>query len=443
MKKYIQFPISKSNDASGKDRKETPVRAFLLLLCALLLSAATASADAVDDFTSSPGLTPEATSLMIIDLRDGTVVADYNSTLPLVPASIMKAVTIGGLLNETGPNFRYRTPVEITGKLSDGVLDGNLIITGSGDPSLNSRHVPHNPDLCSEIGVWLKKAGISVIKGKVKIDQSVWSGPAVSPTWAAGDLSKNYGTGQHGLNFADNASGKASVANPAGVFLSSLGRELAAKGITLGREDIADYDRRPLFTHQSVPIDEIMRSCMMRSDNQYAEAMLRTIAVRDGQPGSFDNGAARNTRFWQSKKMPMEGVRIVDGSGLSRSNRITARFMAGVLKSLANNPYYASFFPLAGQEGTLRNFLAKTPLDSYVAMKTGSMNGIQCYAGYVLDDDYVPTHVVVFMMNDLRNRDRARKDAEKLLLRLFAPEALQDESDTPVQNGDVSTNQNF
>lgn len=71
-------------------------------------------------------------------------------------------------------------------------------------------------------------------------------------------------------------------------------------------------------------------------------------------------------------------------------------------------------------EGTLKKFLAETPLDSYVAMKTGSMRGIQCYAGYKLDDDYMPTHVIVIIMNDIeKSRDKAKREAEKMLLSIF------------------------
>lgn len=115
----------------------------------------------------------------------------------------------------------------------------------------------------------------------------------------------------------------------------------------------------------------------------------------------------------------MQGVNIVDGSGLSRQNRVTSDFMAHVLRKGSSDPYYASFFPLAGQEGTLKRFLNGTPLEGYVAMKTGSMNGIQCYAGYKLDDDYVPTHLIVVMLNEMSDRASARKVVEKILLDLF------------------------
>ena len=79
-------------------------------------------------------------------------------------------------------------------------------------------------------------------------------------------------------------------------------------------------------------------------------------------------------------------------------------------------------FPLAGQEGTLRSFLKGTPLDSYIALKTGSMSGIQCYAGYKLDYNFAPTHVVVVMVNNLSDRPALRKDVERMLLDIFKNE---------------------
>ena len=116
----------------------------------------------------------------------------------------------------------------------------------------------------------------------------------------------------------------------------------------------------------------------------------------------------------------MEGVVIVDGSGLSRSNRVTARFMEEVLRQKEKDVEYVSYFPLAGQEGTLRSFLAETPLDSYIALKTGSMSGIQCYAGYKLDDDFAPTHVVVVIVNNFAgSRSALRGAIEKMLLAAF------------------------
>ena len=81
---------------------------------------------------------------------------------------------------------------------------------------------------------------------------------------------------------------------------------------------------------------------------------------------------------------------------------------------------YVSLFPKAGRDGTLKRFLRKTRLDGKLALKTGSMTGVQCYAGYKLDGDDNPTHVVVIMVNNFGcERVDVRKAAERLLLELF------------------------
>lgn len=394
-------------------------------IVALLISfAAVMHAGVIDDFTSSKGINSSNSAFLVLDLNSGKILASHNETKPLIPASIMKCVTTATLLSQLAEDYRYETKVYATGPVSYGELEGNLLVIGSGDPSLNSRHVDNNPDVCSEIATMLHSAGISKIKGKIVVDEDIWSGPAIPPSWMSGDLPHAYGTGSHGLNFEDNATGSRSVSNPAGVFSTRLRSVLSRYGITIGDESVRQGERELLFTHRSVPLDEIMRSCMMRSDNQYAEGLLRTFGVQETGKGNTSQSASHEMEYWRKHKAPMSGVNIVDGSGLSRQNRVTANFMAHVLASRASDPYYASFFPLAGQEGTLKNFLVNTPLEGYIAMKTGSMKGIQCYAGYKLDDDYVPTHAVVIIMNELTDRGKAKEAVKNALMRIFYPDEV-------------------
>ncbi len=391
---------------------------LFLLLC--VLAFIQVYADALSDFTGSRSINAPKTSVLVIDIEDGSEILSHNAELPLIPASIMKCVTTATLLEKTGSGFRYETPVYYTGNLEGGVIDGNIVVEASGDPSLNSVHDPESPDFVTEIVDVLLAAGVREVKGSVVVDEERYPGPAVNPLWASGDLGHSYGTGTHGFNFEDNASGKRSVSDPAAIFRSRLRAAAAAAGISIGQVDVSNSGHRHrLGRHRSATVDEIMRSCMMRSDNQFAEAMLRKIGEEYGGEGSVAKGASEESKFWKHKKADMKGVSIYDGSGLSRSNRLTARFMADVLMCMADNPYYASFFPLAGQEGTLKRFLAGSALEGLIALKTGSMSGIQCYAGYKLDENYAPTHVVVVMMNDMANRTAARSQVETLLLKTF------------------------
>lgn len=377
--------------------------------------------EALERFAASPAISRGSAAIYVRDLKSGEVIASLNPDKPLVPASIMKTVTIATLLGETGPEWEYVTRVMRDGRVKDGVLEGNLVVEGSGDPSLGSAYSAAPHDFAAEIAEALRREGIRRVTGSVIIDESVFAGPSCPPTWAAGDLSHAYGTGSHGFNYADNSTGGRSVSDPAARFRTQLRTALGNAGITVeGLRMNSEGRRHTLYEHRSGDVAEIMRSCMMRSDNMYAESMLRTYDTRKGGDGSTDSGARRETELWRGRHLPMEGVNIVDGSGLSRANRVTARFMDGVLEHMKDDVDYASFMPLAGQEGTLRKFLAGTPLDSYMAMKTGSMNGIQCYAGYKLDEEFAPTHSVVVILNALPAGRAAAKDAvARLLLDLF------------------------
>ena len=399
------------------------VAALFVFLLVFLFAQEARTSNPLDNFVNSGTVIPEKCSVLIIDLSDGKKLFSHNSEVPLIPASINKVVTIASLLEKSGTDFKYETKVYTTGKVKDGVLEGNLIFVGSGDPSLGADIEPIGSDLIEECIAHLKERKIKRISGGIEIDNSIFEGPSTPPSWQAADLKQSYGTGCHGFNYRRNAVGKSSVANPGMVFTSQLLSALRQAGIEVEEnKDATNEGRKMLFTHQSPSIDEIMRSCMMRSDNLYAEAFLRTTALLNGKEGTTEKGANLERKYWEKKNLPLEQVELIDGSGLSRSNRMTADFMGSLLKYMADNVDFVSFFPLAGQEGTLKKFLKDTSLDSYVALKTGSMNGIQCYAGYLLDDEYAPTHAIVVMINGFKNsRDAAKREVEKMLLEIFRP----------------------
>lgn len=377
--------------------------------------------EAVDRFARLSCVDSTKVAVMVTDLKTGRVLGEWNASTPLIPASIQKAVTTATLLRSAGKDWKYETKVYFEGRKQHQVLDGNLLIVASGDPTINSAKLPLTPDFVADIVAAVKKAGIDSIAGRISIDESVFGGPCIPETWASGDRPHSYGTGVHGFNFQNNSSGKASVSNPAGIFRDKLEKALTREGIAIGRAEIEPGGKRSLISvHRSAPLDEIMRSCMMRSDNLYAEAMLQTLPLSHHEESTLSRAIELEKSYWRKKKADMRGVVIADGSGLSRSNRTTAKFMTDVLDEMSGDAYYASFFPLAGKEGTLRSLLSGTRLEEYVAMKTGSMSGIQCYAGYLLDDDYAPTHSIVVIVNGMKgSRANVRRGVEQMLLSIF------------------------
>lgn len=379
------------------------------------------AANPLDNFLASGTVNPETCAVLVMDLSNNKVLYSHNAKKPLVPASINKAVTIASLLEKSGIDYVYETKVYALGPIEDGILKGNLLVVGGGDPALGAIKEPKGTDILGEIVDALRTRGVKTIQGTIEIDQSIFPGPAVHPSWPKGDLPYDYGTGVHGLNYQGNVSGKSSVADPSAKFLTNLRSALSKAGIRLeGRKGMAQEAKTLLLNHKSPTIDDIMRSCMQRSDNMYAETFMRTLAMLNGKPAATDEGTAIEREFWTSKGIPMELVTIIDGSGLSRNNRLTADFMSRVLKYMSKNADYASFFPLVGQEGTVTSFLKGTPLEGYLALKTGSMNGVQCYAGYKLDSKYTPTHVVVVMVNGFKSTRQSLKNAiGKMFLEIF------------------------
>lgn len=392
---------------------------FLYILIALLSPLTLLAGTPVEDFVSA--LSPGKCALLVVDLKTGQTIASYNSESSLTPASITKCITVASTLSKSGPHYRYHTKCYATGPIKDGIIEGNLLIVGAGDPSLGATVEPKTPEFTVEIVQELLKMKITGVRGKIITDSSIFPGPATHPTWGSGDLNTYYGTGCHGLNYQRNATGKSAVKNPQAILVKNLSSVMAANGITLyGNNMEGDKPGKLIADHVSPPISEIMRSCMMRSDNLYAEALLRTLALLYKKPASTQNGVEIETNFWREQGAPMQGVNLVDGSGLSRSNKFTPAFLTFILRKMAPNDEYVSFFPLAGQEGTMKNLFKNTRLDSYVALKTGTMRGVRCFAGYKVDEDFAPTHSIVIMTNEAPGSPgTVNKATEQFLLRVF------------------------
>lgn len=393
----------------------------MTMVMATLAAMAQSPQEALQTLLSSPSLDKNQTSIYIWDLTADRQIVSHRASLPITPASVMKCVSTAELRSAYNYKTKLTTKVFLKGTESGNAFNGTLLVQGSGDPSLNDGRHKNQKDFVEEIVNALKKKGITSFTGTIQIDNSLFAGPATHPSWGSGDLSSYYGTGVHAFNFEGNASGKAAVKNPDAVFIKKLKDAMARNGIsfTEAAVDANQGSNRLLLSYDSPPLSALMRSCMFRSDNLYAETFLRLFGVKNGSDGSVSGSAKQAMQFWDSRNYPVEAVEIVDGSGLSRNNRLTAEFLGEVLKKHKNDPEYVSFFPLVGEEGTVKSFLKDTPLQGYMALKTGSMSGIQSYAGYVLDDDFEPTHVVVVMTNNLKNRDNYRAALSKFFLTLF------------------------
>ncbi len=417
------------------------------------------------------GLDTTRTAVMVYDLTFNRPVVQANVTQPLIPASIMKAVTAASVLNLADSYERFMTPVVAEGTIDGDVLHGNLVIKASGDPTIESEHFPEACHFADSIAAALRAAGITRIDGRVIVDESGFIHTGTPAGWMKEDLTWPYGTDLHGANYRDNKfilrlpsrttephvpgldirhinttararsvkrqdgsetvtfsgrippkgwSDRLSTPRPAKVMQHEVTKTLREAGIEIAEESVkAKGGTTLIYTHFSPTFDSILRSLMHRSDNMMAEGMLRTLRPGASRAEAIDE----ELKIWNDKGISTAGLSIEDGSGLSRNDRMTAAFMTEMLRSMLGPEYgtdYTSLFPVAGRDGTMRRTFIDTPLEGSVALKTGSMKGVRSFAGYRFDESGTPTHIIVVIANGLRCKPEAlKKGLESLLLEIF------------------------
>lgn len=421
----------------------------LLLPSMLLMLTATAAVGKCP--ISFHGSDAAKVGILIRDIRSGRDIVNYNSHKLFSPASTMKLVTSAAAISNSGPDFRYTTNIYSSGKIQGDTLCGDLIVETSGDPTLYSEHFPENSSLITDVRSRLTELGISNIAGDIVILEHNPYDQGQVVTWEIDDLGYSYGAGYYNLNYADNiftlhtadATAKPSIPGlqadieptdgyfqrvhginsslyilkgksvmdpkntavlpmpyPADAFALALSDSIEAAGISfVDGQPLTETDSIPLATAVSPSLEEILHSLMVRSDNMMAESTLRLMAP----DGSHDDAIQNELKWYTDCGIDCSMIDIRDGSGLTRTNLLSPEFLASVLKMMSESDRaekYISLFPRAGVDGTMKSFLADSPLKGRLALKTGSMAHVRCYAGYLLDKKNKPSHIVIVMVND-------------------------------------------
>ncbi len=206
----INYPLCKM----GSARWKIQAACFLHLVSGSYLPTANAQTPSklgieIERLKSDTDLAHATWSLCVKDIQKDSVVAEFNSRTSLVPASSLKIITTASALALLGPMYKYETILEYDGKLdtSKGLLQGNLYIKGSGDPTLGSQTFKKKSDTVPLTDLWAKvliSKGIKKIEGAVIGDAVSFEDEIVPYSWIWGDMGNYYGVGATGLNFADN-----------------------------------------------------------------------------------------------------------------------------------------------------------------------------------------------------------------------------------------------
>jgi serine-type D-Ala-D-Ala carboxypeptidase/endopeptidase (penicillin-binding protein 4) len=362
-------------------------RVALVALAALTFAGAANAAPLAQRLARAiavPYVARAATGAVAIDLATGRTVFAQNADVPLAPASNEKLPVSYAALTELGPWYRFHTDVIGSGHQEGTVWRGNLVLKGYGDPTLTSAGLGK---LASE----LKAEGIRRVSGRVLGDESWFDRDRTAPGWKPSfyieespplsalvvdrDWYENHTAAQPALAAAGRfkqvlrANGIV-VDGPAGTGVAS------AKGVSLAEV-------------VSEPLVDVLRFMDRQSDNFTAELLLKELGAEAGTGGTTAAGVAVVVRDLKAADIPLAGVRLVDGSGLSESDRLTARAVAALLvtvwKDTALRDALWGALPVAGRNGTLEDRLRKGPAHGVVRAKTGTTDEASALSGYAGD----------------------------------------------------------
>lgn len=181
---------------------------FILVLFVYNISFSQNINDFISELKKENELQNASVGLCVLDAQTGAVICEHNSKLSLTPASTMKIITTASALQLLGKDFRYETVLQYTGTFdkASGIINGDLIIKGSGDPSLNSEYFRKPEDTFFVASKWtsiLKEKGVKKITGQIVLDVSCFE-EDIPGTWVWGDLGNYFGAAPYGISYNDN-----------------------------------------------------------------------------------------------------------------------------------------------------------------------------------------------------------------------------------------------
>lgn len=181
---------------------------FFLLTPFILCSQTVTIEQVVETWKADKDLANSTFAFCVLDAETGATLKEYNAHVSVIPASTLKVVTTGAALGTLGKFYRYDTRIYFTGNFdkTTGVLNGDVIIRGSGDPTLNSELFKGKKDSTEVTDKWaeiLQQKGLKEIKGRIIGDGSCYA-QHIPANWIWGDISNYFGVAPCGLSFNDN-----------------------------------------------------------------------------------------------------------------------------------------------------------------------------------------------------------------------------------------------
>jgi D-alanyl-D-alanine carboxypeptidase/D-alanyl-D-alanine-endopeptidase (penicillin-binding protein 4) len=324
----------------------------------------------------------------------GEVLFSDSGSRARILASNTKLFTTAAFLDRFGADGNLRTAVWARGRRAgqeDQILRGGLMLVGDGDPALGSPGFArkHNLPLTRlrPLARAVRDAGIRRIKGNLRADDTIFDRKRSVPQpgitggpWLGPLSGLSYNSGFDGGHFAS---------RPEKVAGREFVQALRKEGVRLtGRVKVGGTPAKlrakpPVGEAASPSAAALIQQTNTPSDNFFAEMLLKRLAARDGRQGTTARGASKVERF--AEKVG-SGVRMVNGSGLSRTNVSSPKHVGKLLLHMARDDDLARAFrdslAVAGRTGTLSDRMRGTAAEGQCRAKTGTIDGVSALSGY-------------------------------------------------------------
>ena len=347
--------------------------------------------DLLDDVPSGT-----KTAIMIYNPLTEDTILSINPTEEMIPASNTKLFTSAVALDLMGGNYLLSTKIlSEDDDLSDGTIDGDIYIKGFGNPMFGS-------DDLEELVNQLFDSGLRKVTGDVIGDDTYFDNVYSRDDWINDEranvklpalsalvVDRNRTTtikkrrGRYKTYFVN-------IKNPPLFAAQKLKEKLISLGVEVKGDPVSSQvtDSAKILVESSIPLKDLLQQMNKKSDNFLAECLFKNIgAVYSGQQGNSFYSTQAILSYIRDNGILSKGTQIVDGSGISRFDKVTAGSLTGLLEKVYFNVnYFKDFYEslsIAGVDGTLKDRMIGSPAENNFRGKTGTLNGVSSLSGYL------------------------------------------------------------
>ncbi len=437
--------------------------------------------DVIEREMSTPDLQHALWGILIED-ESGRTLARHNASTLMMPASNRKVLVSAFAAGCLGLDTTLSTELWIEGDVRDGVLKGDVVIRGGGDPSLGGRYESDRDLRLMPFVEALRNRGIRLVEGDIVADVSLFSRETIPGSWKNNNLGESYAAPVDALAFNENVVGYLAASEACGAlsitpdphFVSvgaevSCGSELELQaqstelnhveleGITgkaaastrgivaieqpglyaghalsdlLGRHGIGVSGsvrlhaqpkqwKERLSVIESPPVYFLLTTVLKNSQNLYAEMLFRASA-REHAPVSYQAArSAEEDYLTTAVGLGMGQFYSADGSGLSPENMVTPEAMVRAFRHLYEPGRRNVFYSLLATPGESGTLRRRLAgLEDRMRGKTGTINGVSALSGYVLMPDESVRFFSLIVNHHLSTSSVAEAAMDRIVQRL-------------------------